>query len=206
MIASISTRSSRSSVPRLQPFHNPLTRSSTLTILPKTYPARHQTLGPNVRHLAKANNKVDSTSDPTEAQAVPMEATLAKDAIRLTDVDPNKLTGLTLRTTRVTRVNRMEAREVLPEDILSKIDRIALHLNRGIEAFCFFGFGPFYCFSNSHNHNRRWPKSTNSMRPDDGNPIFYCVHILTAIRTTRPGSSEFNFRCGVLGGLRDGVR
>lgn len=32
----------------------------------------------------------------------------------------------------------MEAREVLPEDILNKTDRIALHPNRVIEAFCFF--------------------------------------------------------------------
>lgn len=149
MIASTSTKLSRSSVPRLQPSHNPLTRSSTLTILPKTSLAQHQILGPNVRHLAKAN-KVDPTSDPIVALAIPVEATLAKDAIKPTDVDLNKPTGPTIRTTRVTRVNRMEAREVLPEDTLNKADRLALHLNRGIELSASFDSRPFHCFSDSH--------------------------------------------------------
>lgn len=139
MIASTSTRLSRSSVPRLQPFHNQLTRSSTLTILPKTSPAQHQTLDPNVRHLDKANNILDLISDLTEALAIPSEATLAKDATKLTDVDLNKPMG-TPRTIRVIKVNRMEASEVLSEGILNKIDRTPLLLNRGIEVFCFVRF------------------------------------------------------------------
>lgn len=141
MIVSTSTKSSRSSVPKLQPFHSPLTKSSTLTMPLKTSLAQHQTLALNVRHPAKANNKVDLPSDPIEALAIPMEAILAKDAIKLTDVDPNKPTGSTLRITRVTRVNRMEG-EVLPEDILNKIDKVALRLNKGVEAFCFVRFWP----------------------------------------------------------------
>ncbi len=112
-------------------------------ILPKTYLAQHRLLGPNVRYLAKASNKLDLTSDPTGPLAIPMGATLAEDAIKLMDVGPNKSTGLILKTTRVTRVNRMEAKEVLPEGILNKIDRIALRLNRGVKTFCFLCFRSF---------------------------------------------------------------
>lgn len=80
---------------------------------------------------------MDLISESTEALAIPPEATLAKDAIQLMDVDPNKPTGPILRTTRVTRINRVEVSEVLLGGILNKPDRITLHLNRGTEAFCF---------------------------------------------------------------------
>lgn len=144
MIASTSTKLSRSSVPRLQPFHNPLTRGFTLTTPPKTFLAQHQTLGPNVRHWARARaNKVDLISDLTEGPAIPMVFTLAKDVIKLTDVDPTKTMGLTPRATLVTRANRMEASVALPEGILNKTSRLAQHLSRGIEAFCFAVFWPF---------------------------------------------------------------
>ena len=142
MIASTSTESSRSSVPRLQPFHHPSTRSSMLTILPKTFLAQHQLLRPNVMHLARASNKLGLTSERTGALALPMGATLAKGVIKLMGEDHNILMGPTFRTTRVTTVNRMEATEVLSEVILNKTGRIALRLNRGIEAFCFV-FRPF---------------------------------------------------------------
>lgn len=131
----------------MQPFHNPLTRGSTLTTPPKIFLAQHQTLGLNVRHRAKANNKVDLFSDLTEGLTIPMAAILAKDAIKLTDVDPNKPMD---RPALVTKVIRMEAREALPEGIPNKTNRLAQHLNRGIEAFCFARFWPFYCFLDSH--------------------------------------------------------
>ena len=109
---------------------------------PKTFLAQHQTLGPNVRHRARANNKVDLISDLTEGPAIPMVFTLAKDVIKLTDVDPNKTMGLIREPTPVTRVNRMEASEALPDRILNKTNRLAQHLNRGIEACCFTRFWP----------------------------------------------------------------
>lgn len=199
MIASISTKLSRSSVPRLQPFHNPLTRGFTLTTPPRIFLAQHQILGPNVSHWARANNKVALISDLTEAPAILMVLTLAKDVIKLTDVDPNKTMGLIPRATLVTRVSRTEASEAPPEGIINKPSRLAQYLSRGIDVFCFAVFGPFRCFLDSHHW--RWPISITSMRLDDRNTIFYSVHILTPVRLTFPGSCDFNFRCGVLGDL-----
>lgn len=161
-------------------------------------------MGPNARHLATANNKVDLTSDPTEALALPMEATLAKDAVKLTAVDLNKATGPTLRTIRVIRVNRMEAREVLPEGILNKTDRIALHLNRGIRDFRFVRIWPFPLLLGSS--LLALAEFEFSMRPDDSNTTFYSVHIFTAVRLTGPRSRDFSIRCGLLGDLRDDVQ
>ena len=143
MTASTFTKSSRSLVPKSRPFHNPSTRSCTPTILLKTFLAQCQILGPNVRHLAKANNKVDLTSDPIEVLAIPMEVTLVTDAIKLMDVEANKPTEQTLRTPSVTTVNRMEAREVLREGTLNKTGRIAPPPNSGAEACCLFRFWPF---------------------------------------------------------------
>ena len=143
MIASTSTESSRSLVPRLQPFHNPLTRNSTLTILLKISLAQHQLLDLNDKYQAKANNRLDLTSDPTGALALRMGAILAKDVIKVVDADLNNPTGPTLRTTHVTRVNRLEAIEGLLERMLNKIGRIALHLNEVMEAFFSDYFRPF---------------------------------------------------------------
>ena len=107
---------------------------------PKTFLAQHQTLRPNVRHRVRANNKVDLISDLTEGPAIQMAFTLAKDVIKPTDVDRNKTMGLAPRL--VTRVNRMEASEAIPEGTLNKTSRLAQHLSRGIEAFCFAVFWP----------------------------------------------------------------
>lgn len=128
-----------------------------------------------------------------------MAVTLAKDTIKLTDVVPNKSTGLTPKATLVIRVNRMEASEALPERILNKTNRLAQHLDRDFEVFCFVPFRPFALLLDSHHW--RWPISTTLMRLDDGNTTFYSVYILTAFRLAWPGSCNFNFRCGVLGDL-----
>lgn len=113
-----------------------------LTSLLKTSLAQHQLLGPNVKYLVKANNKLELTSDPTGALALRMGAILAKGVIKVVDADPNKPMEPTLRTTRVTRVNQMQATELLPERMLNKFDRMTLHLNEGskLTALVLFGF------------------------------------------------------------------
>ena len=175
-----------------------------LTILPKTFLAQHRLLDLNARRLAKANNKLDLISAPTEALVIPMGAIPAKDAIKLTDVDPNKAMGI-LRTTCVTRANRMEATEVLPEGIRNRIDRIALHLNRVVVAINFVWFRSF-SHSFSDPFHWRWPISTTSMRSDVDRATFFPVHMFLRQLDSRGPNLATPLPFTVLGDLRDGVK
>lgn len=123
---------------------------------------------------------------------MPTEIILAKDAIKLTDVDPNKPMVPIIKTTRVTRDNRMEVREVLPEGIPNKTHRIALPLNRVVEYSCSNLFWPIPRASQIFIIDVG-PLATTSMQPDDRNTTFYIVHILAAVRLMRIGSRELIF-------------